>query len=375
MLLFTIAVVGLAVDAGTLFMIKARLSAAVDAAALGAGRSVNLANSLATAQTNAQTAAGQFFTANFPNGYFNTIGAPTVTPALTQEEDANGNPNGILDIKVTASVSAPTYFMNVFNVPHVTVAATGTASRRGLLLMLVLDISSSMNNSITPTACANMIAAAQNFLTLLSPYDQVGLITFNTTVYLKDTPSTNQAQVNTDIGNITCSNNTNSISALDVAYQQIKAANLPLAINTIVLFTDGSPNGITAQFPARVPSSSESRWGPATTTPSQSGSTFGITNSCGFAGFNDPVSDSMTDAICINMPVVCTNSSAVLIGNLAQWENQDYFGGYTNGLVAPTDSAGKRTISGYDTSTVSIPASCNPATLPSGSAPGNPTLD
>jgi hypothetical protein len=33
-----------------------------------------------------------------------------------------------------------------------------------------------MNTSSTPTACANMITAAQNFLTLLSPYDQVGLI-------------------------------------------------------------------------------------------------------------------------------------------------------------------------------------------------------
>jgi Putative Flp pilus-assembly TadE/G-like len=39
MLFFVVAVVGLAVDVGTIFMIKARLSAAVDAAALAAGRS------------------------------------------------------------------------------------------------------------------------------------------------------------------------------------------------------------------------------------------------------------------------------------------------------------------------------------------------
>jgi hypothetical protein len=78
-----------------------------------------------------------------------------------------------------------------------------------------------------------------------------------------DAPTTNRTQISTDIGNITCQNNTNTISALDMAYQQIKATNLPLALNTIVLFTDGSPNGINAQFPARAPSSNESRWGPA----------------------------------------------------------------------------------------------------------------
>jgi Flp pilus assembly protein TadG len=360
MLFMIIGCVGLAVDVGTIFMVKARLSAAADAAALAAGRSVNLASTLTEAQSNAVTTANQFFTANFPNGYFNTIGAPTVTPTLAEENDVNGNADGILDFKVTASVAAPTYFMNIFNVHSVTVTASGTASRRGLVAMLVLDISSSMNTSSVPTACTNMIAAAQNFLTLLSPYDEVGLITFETTVHLMDTPTTDRTQVTSDIGSITCKNNTNTISALDVAYQQIKATNLPLALNTIILFTDGSPNGITAEFPARDPSTNESRWGPASTTPAQSGSTFGITNACGFAGFVDPVADSYTDAICINMPVICSNSSAILFGNLAQWGAESYYGGYTNGLVAATDAAGARTIDGYDTSTVSYPASCNP---------------
>ena len=43
MMFFTIAMIGLAVDAGTMYVIKGRLSSAVDAAALAAGRSVNLA--------------------------------------------------------------------------------------------------------------------------------------------------------------------------------------------------------------------------------------------------------------------------------------------------------------------------------------------
>src|SRR5579862_5887227 len=84
MLFFVIGCVGLAVDVGSIYMIKARLSAATDAAALAAGRSVNLANTITEAQTAAITTANQFFTANFPTGYFNTIGSPTVTPTLTQ---------------------------------------------------------------------------------------------------------------------------------------------------------------------------------------------------------------------------------------------------------------------------------------------------
>ena len=372
MLFFVIGCVGLAVDVGTIYMIKARLSAAADAAALAAGRSVNLALTVGEAQANAVTTANQFFTTNFPNGYFNTIGSPTVTPTLTQETDGNGNPNGVLDVQVTASVSAPTYFMNIFNVSRINVAASGTASRRGLVLMLVLDTSSSMNTATTPTACQAMVTAAQNFITLFSPFDQIGLVTFDNTAHLLDAPTTSRTQVNTDIGNITCGANTNTISALDVAYQQIKAANLPLALNTIVLFTDGSPNAITAKFPARAPAVQESRWGPSVTTSAQSGSTYGITNGC---TLDDGITDSAasgtnTNSICINMPVVCTDSTATLTGALSQWGDQGSYGDDTYGLVAPTDSNGKRTISGYDTSTVSFPSTCNPSTMPSGNAPG-----
>jgi hypothetical protein len=72
----------------------------------------------------------------------------------------------------------------------------------------------------------------------------------------------------------------------------------------------------------------------------------------------------MTDAICLSMPVVCTNASAVLIGNIEQWGNQNYFGGYVSGLAPPTNAAGARTINGYNTSTVSYPATCTPSPSP-----------
>jgi Flp pilus assembly protein TadG len=260
MLIFVVGCVGLAVDVGTIYMIKARLSAAADGAALAAGRSVNLADTVTLAQTQATSTATQFFNANFPAGYFNSIGTPTVTSSLTQETDANGNPNGVLDIKITASASAPTYFMNIFNFHSITVTASGTASRRGLVMMLVLDQSSSMGSG-AGSPCEVMKTAAENFITLFSPYDQIGLVTFDITAHMLDAPTASRTQVNADIANINCNANTNTISALELGYQQIRTTGLPLALNTIVLFTDGSPNGITANFPARAVV--DTRWGPA----------------------------------------------------------------------------------------------------------------
>ncbi len=87
MLFFVVGAVGLAVDVGTIYMIKARLGSAVDAAALAAGRSVNLANTVAQANTNATNTANQFFAANFPTGYFNSIGTPVVAPTFTQQRE------------------------------------------------------------------------------------------------------------------------------------------------------------------------------------------------------------------------------------------------------------------------------------------------
>lgn len=351
MLVFTIATVGLAVDVGTLYMVKARMSAALDSAALAAGRSVNLANSITAAQTAATSTATAFFNANFPAGYMGTRGTPSVTANLTEELDSNGNYNGVLDIAVSAQVGSPTYFMNIFNINSVNVAAKGTASRRGLVMVLVLDQSSSMNTASTPTACQSMVAAAQNFITLFSPYDQIGLVTFDYTAHNIYAPSTSyqDGTLNGDIGAITCGNNTNTTSALELAYQQIRTVNLPLAENVIVLFTDGSPNGISAVFPVKT--AADDRWGPAASSPAppvQDGHTyFNQPTSC-VGGNPGPPTGNNRNGVCVNMPAACTASGTVR-GTLVQWGGQEPNGGDENGLFLPMDG---------DASPV-YPAGCN----------------
>jgi hypothetical protein len=327
MLLFTVAMIGLAIDAGTMYIIKGRLSSAVDAAALAAGRSINLADSVSAAAAAATTTATQFFNANFPSGFLGTGTMNLTTPTFTQETDGNGNPTGILDILVTASVPAPTYFMQIFGVKTVNVSSTGTATRRGTVMIMVLDVSSSMNNGSPVTACDAMKGAAQSFITNFSPYDTIGVITFDFTAKVLYAPSTSfgDGTLNNLLGNISCGNNTNTTSALWLAYEQIKSVGLPLAYNTIVLFTDGSPNGISANFPLRT--QSDTRYG------------------------QDYNSKCTSYGSTCTMPVVCTGAATQTVtGTIAQWSTQTD-NGETSGLYQPINTDPNPT----------VPAACNPA--------------
>ncbi len=361
MLTFMVAAAGLAIDVGSIYMVKARLSAAVDGAALAAGRSVNLTDSVATATTAAQSAATQFFNANFPAGYMNTLGTPVVTPTFAQETDNNGLPTGVLDITVTASVSAPTYFMQIFCVTNLTcvssinIGDTGVASRRGVVMILVLDQSSSMNTAADPitglTACQAMVQAAQNFITLFSPFDTIGMIKFDITAHLAYAPVTTwgDGSLSAAIGAITCGSNTNTISALHLAYTEIQNVNLQLAENTIVLFTDGSPNGISATFPIRalagqaIGANGDSRWGPAVPNPGPpvqpNTNYYDGTANCTDQGPAD-ANGVNQERICVNMPLVCPAATvnSTVTGTLAQWGDQDSYGGSTYGLAQPIDT-------------------------------------
>ncbi len=314
MVFFMISMIGLAVDAGTMYVIRGRLSSAVDAAALAAGRSVNLANTVALAQSAASATATQFFHANFSNGYLGTGTMNLSTPTFTQQTDGQGNPTGILSIQVTASVPAPTYFMRIFGINSVNVSATGTATRRSTVMIIVLDISSSMNAGSPVSACDTMKTAVQSFLGNFSPYDTIGVIVFTYTAQLLYTPSTSfgDGTLSTAIGNITCTQNTNTTSGLWLAYEQIKSVGLPLAYNTIVLFTDGSPNGISANFPVRT--QSDTRYG-----HDAGGACPSLTATC-------------------TMPVLCSGSSSQTVtGTLPQGSGQTDTG-YSTGLWRPVDT-------------------------------------
>ncbi len=100
-------------------------------------------------------------------------------------------------------VQAPTYFMKWLGINSLTVNDTGTATRRNLVLELVLDKSASMGTRDTAvgtipasinsssSSCEAMVYSAIQFLQYFSPYDYLGEISFNYTVYDDYTASTN----------------------------------------------------------------------------------------------------------------------------------------------------------------------------------------
>lgn len=261
-----IPLVGLGIDGSVVFWTKAKLSAAVDAAAL------------ATARNFSTTVGQSYFTADFPSGFLGTTLAPGY-PTITLVE----NPLNVWVGTVTASVSVPLYFMRILNQQVAVLADKGQATRHDVNIMMVLDRSNSMNTSPQPpnnlSACQAMAADAQLFLSLFVPtHDDVGLVTFQTGANLDYSPSLNFEDANPPsssssltqtLASLVCGGDTSSAQGLSMAFlgtgspaaggiEQLRAAR-PNALNVILFFTDGEPNGINATFPIKT--ATDTRYG------------------------------------------------------------------------------------------------------------------
>ena len=241
-----IPMIALAIDVGIMYWVDAKLSAAVDAEALSTARALNQGN------TQAQTVGEQYFSANFPSGLLNTslvggVPVPTITQTSTH----------LRTVTATASVNVPLYFLRLLHVNTGTVSATGTATRKDSNIILVLDRSNSMNTAATPSACAAMVAAAQNFVSqFVDGRDQLGLVTFQTGANIDYAPTlsfkTASPSLSSVLGTLVCAGDTSTAQGLTLSYQQIKnVINQPGALNVILFFTDGEPNAINATYPAR----------------------------------------------------------------------------------------------------------------------------
>lgn len=359
-----IPIVGLAIDGGYAFVIRSRLSAAADAAALAAGRNVNLQDTQTNADTQATAAATNYFNANFPSGYMNTGTTRTITPTFTVQTDSGGNPTGVLSIQMVVSVQAPTYFMKWVGVQSLTVNAAGTATRRNLVMELVLDISSSMGTrtgaqvghipatlNASDSACQAMVYATAQFIKYFSPYDYIGEISFDATVSDDYSASTNYwtagaSGMDNKLQNLNCTSNTNTTAALYKAYQDIKTANQKLAQNVIVLFTDGVPNAVDGTFTVRT--KVDSRMSPAsgggTGCQDTSGTTLctnGVTNAVVCPGASGCVAGTASaGGSGTGGMAVCTTTNATVTGVIEQWAAFAVAGGTLHGLdkMFSTDS-------------------------------------
>jgi hypothetical protein len=242
-MLFLIPFIGLSVDAGVAYVIKTRLSIAVDSACLAAARSLSRGLTLAAQEASARATALRYFYANFPAGDWRTTGED---PVVLIEETGTR----MRTATVSAVRTAPLYFLPLIGEHYADVGVVGQASRRDSNIILVLDRSQSMadSNSVQP-----MKNAAVNFAQqFANGKDRMGLVVFNMAVseamqptmhFLSSNPS-----ITARINSIVADGGTNATGALNAAYRMLLDINEPGAVNAIVFFTDGYPSALTANF-------------------------------------------------------------------------------------------------------------------------------
>ena len=241
MLFIVIPMVGLAIDAGIMYMIKGKLQTAVDGAALGAARSLSANVSLANQESNAGAAGIANYHANFPNNWMG------ITPVSDPTVDWSQSTTYTAVVQVTGTVSAPTWFMKILGFNNVTVKATSQATRRNLNVVLVVDRSASLQ---VEGNCPTLIADAQAFVnnSFVEGRDQVGLVTFGTSYHYDfSLNSTFKTTLTTDLSNLVCEGFTNAAAGFTTGFNALKAntATNQFALNVIVFFTDGEPNTMT----------------------------------------------------------------------------------------------------------------------------------
>jgi Flp pilus assembly protein TadG len=170
-----VGVSGLAIDAARGYLIKARLSEAIDAAALAGGKALqNDTDNSHTVVTNDVLA---FFNANFPNG---SMGANVARPTITVDGNATS-------VTVSSNAVIPTTLMRILGYNNMLMTASAQVARAatGLDVVLSFDNSGSMSETIsgdTQTKIQQQRQNAKDLVDLLAKPFTSGLQQQNITV-------------------------------------------------------------------------------------------------------------------------------------------------------------------------------------------------
>lgn len=246
LLVMAVPMIGLTFDATFMFLIKAKLQASVDGAALVGARSLSRGSDDTAQKTAAANSAVAYVKLNYPGSFFFS-GNVTVDPVSDVNIDLSV-PNQ-RTITVTAHVTAPAMFMRFLNFSSTNINASAQTVRKDVNVVLVLDRSGSMTAS---GSCNPMKQAAINFVNNFAEgRDNLGLVTFSTSTDVNfPISNTNfKAQTSTAINTVVCNGSTSSAAGLWYAYDQLVGLNQPAALNFIVFFTDGEPTGEVMDMP------------------------------------------------------------------------------------------------------------------------------
>jgi Flp pilus assembly protein TadG len=245
MLIALIGAVGLAVDSGLGYIIRAKLNSAVDAAGIAAARAVVQGNNQTEQEASARTAATNFFNANYPAGYFGS------TPTLDNVGIVFNQGKVTIDVSATAVV--PVTFIRVLNFDLLTVRSDAQVVRKDLDMSFVMDTTDSM------VAVAPQVkSAAISFLSHFSiTTDRIALMHFAHGAVV-DVPfkadqsrGFDRALMTTKINAYNFSGFTNFAdgfwNARDQLNNHISMANRS-SLRVVLFFSDGSPNTFASYF-------------------------------------------------------------------------------------------------------------------------------
>ncbi len=267
-------IVGLSIDETAMYIVGEKLQAAVDGAAIAAAQSLNAGETFAPQQAAAQLCGQEFIAANIPTGSGPGSGGYWGAYTLQDSVVATQVPaSKVTTVTISARVYVPTLFMRMLGITAGTVSAYGQASRRSVVLVMVIDRSGSLGTELPAVQ-----AGSTNFVNAFQGgTDMLGLVLMNGSgmvaypphdwqklpgagkyvatgptgpdVYFNSsTVNPNMVQSIAVINKDNNGGNTGMADSLMLAYHELQTANQPSALNIIILWTDGAPNGITADF-------------------------------------------------------------------------------------------------------------------------------
>jgi len=235
-MLVLLGVVGLVVDGGLAYLVKARLNAAVDSAALAGARAVTNGNNQAEQTANAQAAAAEFFGANIASGYMLS------KPKLLSTTVTFDGGTAIIDVRAEAPM--PVSVMQVMGFASLTPNAYAQTIRKDLDMALVVDTSGSLSS-----VGASVRASAKSFLNKFNvTQDRVTLVHFASGAEVDNainplTRGFDRTSMLKNIDAFTFKGGTSSVEGMWAARDQL--ARIPSAsrssMRVIVFFSDGAP--------------------------------------------------------------------------------------------------------------------------------------
>lgn len=246
-LVVLVGALGLAVDSGLGYLVKAKLNAAADAAAVAGARAVVHGETESEQRQEAEAAARKFFAANYPADY---LGSSADIRGI--QVDFNSPARGQITVKVDARATLAISFMRVFGFNTLDIDAVAHTVRRDIDMAFVMDTSS----SIIPVAAEVRQHAAAFIDGFSSTTDRMSLIRFSNGAEVTEPIRTgmmrgfDKRRIVQQIQGLQFQGATNSVEGMWHAREQLNRVTAPnrSSLRVIVLFSDGTPNALASFF-------------------------------------------------------------------------------------------------------------------------------